>query len=76
MRSYAGKRRMLQRQKDLLSEAAEYMAEHGDAVVDKNGLNLVAQSEFSDVDDDDDDEDEDENVEVEKKKTGKRFSAK
>eukprot|EP01036_Dinobryon_divergens_P034564 gene34564-44679_t len=37
-------RRMLQRQKDLLSEAAEYMAEHGDAVVDKNGLNLVAQS--------------------------------
>lgn len=70
MRSYAGKRRSLQRQKDLLLDAAAYLAQHGDANVVKSGHNLMAESEFGDIDDDDED---DKNDKGEKVQRVKRF---
>ena len=68
MRSYAGKRRSLQRQKDLLLDAAAYLAQHGDANVVKSGHNLMAESEFGDIDDDDEGNDNDKGEKVQRVK--------
>ena len=73
MRSNAGKRRSLQRQKDLLLDAAAYLAQHGDANVVKSGHNLMAESEFGDIDDDDDEDDDGKGEKVGKERRVKRF---